>query len=59
MRNKLLLWIIVFLFNLNIVLAQTGLFSSEGSNALLITGVSIVVIVIVIRDLFRRKIIKF
>ena len=59
MTNKLPLWIIVFILNLNIALAQSGLFSPEGSNRLLIFGVSIIVIVIVIRNLFKSKVIKF
>ncbi len=54
MKPKLLLWITVFLIQLVPVLAQTGLFTAEGAGNFALTGIIIVVIIIVFKELAKR-----
>lgn len=51
---KLIFWITVFLINIGIVTAQTGLFVAETGNTFLIAGVTIIVTIIVIGEFVRR-----
>lgn len=55
---KLIILGIVFILNLTLVAAQTGLFTSEGGTSFATVGIVIVVAFFVIREVakqFRRK----
>lgn len=56
MINKILLWISIFLLNISIAFAQTGLFGDSGG-AFLTVGV-IIIIAFVIIDQIRRSMTK-
>ncbi len=52
--KKLIILAMVFLLNLTIVNAQTGLFTSEGGTAFATVGIVIVVIFFVVREFAKR-----
>lgn len=54
MTMKLMFWMTVFLINIGIATAQTGLFVAETGNTFLITGVTIIVTILVISEIVRR-----
>ena len=54
MKMKLMFWISVFLINLQVVFAQTGLFSAEGANSYVKLGISIVITFFVVKEIGKR-----
>ena len=54
MTKAILIWTSVFIFNLAVVTAQTGLFDSGTVGTFATTGVTIVVLILVIRELFKQ-----
>lgn len=54
--NKLIMYGVIFLINLHIVLAQTGLFSSDTAQTFALTGIILIVIIIIIRNIAKGKI---
>ncbi len=54
MTNKLILWISVFIFNLAMVNAQTGLFDGGISSTFATAGITIVIVILVFKEVFKR-----
>lgn len=55
MKYKLMLWISVFLLNLNIALAQTGLFNADAGQDFALFGILAIVIILIIRSIVKGK----
>ena len=54
MNKKVILWISVFMLNIAVAHAQTGLFDSATAGQFAVTGIIIVVIIIVIKEIFKQ-----
>ncbi len=56
MNNKIFIWMSVFLMSITIASAQTGLFNTETGTQFAITGIIIVVIILVLREIAKGRI---
>lgn len=52
--TKMFLWMIVFMLNLTIVKAQTGLFDTGIAGTFATTGIVIIVVIIIFKEMFKR-----
>lgn len=54
MTKKLIIWIAGILMSIPIAFAQTGLFDAGTAGTFAIAGITIIVIIIVFKELFKR-----
>ncbi len=54
MTYKIILWMAVFMLNIQLALAQTGLFVSSTATDFAVTGIVLVVIILVFKEVFNR-----
>lgn len=58
MNKKIYILLIIFLLNINIALAQTGIFNPETGNSFIKLGVSIIITFFIVRALGKAMFVK-